>query len=74
MGWEKIVDILSWLKDKLPIADRLEKIKNDITKLENEKNTILVSKANVKKAKRLAWINSQLYILNRRLQNASNSS
>lgn len=73
MGWEKIIDILSWAKDKLPIPNRLEAIKNEIIKLEKEKNALLISKADPKKAKRLLWINDKLDTLNKRLQNASDS-
>ncbi len=74
MGWEKIIDIFSWLKDKLPIADRLEKIKNDIAKLEKEKKELLNAKSTIKTSKRLTWIDDRLDTLNKRLQNATSSS
>ena len=74
MGWEKIVDILDWAKDKLPIPNRLEAIKNEIVKLETERKVLLGKQATVKSAKRIVWIDDRIELLNKRLQNASNSS
>lgn len=71
MAWTAIFDIFSWLKDKLPFADRLEKIKNDIAKLEAEKNELLQGKADIKRAARLVAVDKQLAILRVRLQNAT---
>lgn len=69
MGWEKIVDILSWLKDKLPIPNRIEGIRNKIDKLERERSEILIHKADKKLANRLAIIDRQLLDLRKRMQN-----
>jgi len=69
MGFEKIFDIISWLKDKLPIPNRVEGIKNQIDKLEKEKNEITLHKAEVRSANRLVVIDKQLSILRKRLQN-----
>jgi len=74
MGWEKLIDIFSWLKDKLPIADRLEKIKNDIAKLEAEKKELLDGQADIIKARRITAVNKQLDVLRTRLQNATPTS
>jgi hypothetical protein len=74
MGFEKIFDILNWAKDKLPIPDRLEAIKNEILKLEKERKDLLQGEANAKKSKRVIWINDRIELLNKRLQNASNSA
>ena len=73
MGWEKIVDILSWAKDKLPIPNRLEAIKNQIAALEKEKKDLFNGKATVKTSKRIAWIDARLKLLYTRLQNALDS-
>lgn len=66
MGWGGFLDKLL---GKLPIANRVEKIKNDIDKLEREKNEILLHKAEVSKANRLVVIDKQLFDLHKRLQN-----
>jgi hypothetical protein len=69
MGWEKILDIISWAKDKLPIPNRVEGIKNEIDKLETERSAILVKKWEVKMARRLEYIDGRLLFLRRRVQN-----
>jgi hypothetical protein len=74
MGFGAVLNILDWLKDKLPIPNRLEGIKNEIDKLETEKSRLLLEKADVKKSKRVDWINNRLMLLNKRMQNATNSS
>jgi conjugal transfer/entry exclusion protein len=74
MGWEKIFDILNWAKDKLPIPNRLEAIKNQIVQLEKERQDLLNGKATDKSAKRVIWINDRLDLLNKRLQNATGSA
>ena len=74
MALGAILNILDWIKDKLPIPNRLEGIKNEIDKLEKEKSHLLLEKADGKKSKRVAWINDRLVVLNSRLRNASNSS
>ena len=73
MGFEKIFDILSWLKDKLPIQNRIERWKNEIDKLERERSEILVHKADAKNAKRLAVIDSKLKYYNGLCKNATDS-
>ena len=65
-----ILDILNWGKDKLPIANRLEKIKNDIDKLERERNELLQGNPDKKKSDRIIAIDKQLAILRTRMQNA----
>ena len=69
----EILSIFNWAKDKLPIPNRLEAVKNEIDKLEVERNAILLYKADVKKANRLEYIDSRLYLLRKRLQNALDS-
>ena len=72
MGFEKILDILSWLKDKLPIPNRIEGMKNEIDKLERERSEILLHKAEEKSANRIAYIQSRLVYLNKRMQALAN--
>ena len=73
MGWEKILDILNWAKDKLPIQNRIERWKNEIDKLEREKANILVHKADTKSAKRLVYIDDRLKYYYGLCKNASDS-
>jgi hypothetical protein len=67
------VSILDWLKDKLPIPNRLEAIKNQISQLEKERQDLLNVKATVKSSKRISWIDDRLKLLRIRLQNANDS-
>lgn len=69
MALGSILNILDWLKNKLPIPNRVEAIKNNIDKLEKERNDILLHKAEIKFANRLLAIDGQLSILRKRLQN-----
>ena len=69
MALGNILSILDWLKDKLPIPNRVEGIKNEIDKLEREKNDILLHKAEDAKARRLQFIIGRLADLRKRLQN-----
>ena len=69
MALGSILSILDWLKNKLPIPNRVEGIKNKIDKLEKERNDILLHKAEVRLANRLIAIDEQLLILRKRLQN-----
>ncbi len=64
-----VISILDWLKNKLPIPDRVEGIKNTIDKLERERDDIYKQKATVKGASRLNAIDMQLSDLRKRLQN-----
>lgn len=73
MGWEKIIDILNWGKDKLPIQNRIERWKNEIDKLERERANILSHPADVKSAKRLADIDDKLKYFNGLCKNATDS-
>lgn len=71
---KEIFSILNWVKDKLPIPNRLEGIKNEISKLEKERGGLLNAKPDVKRAKRLDWIDNRLDTLRRMLANSTNSS
>ena len=68
MGWGGFLDKLL---GKLPIANRVEGIKNSIDKLESERSVILVHKANEKNSRRLEYIDAHLLELRKRLQNIS---
>lgn len=74
MALGSILNILDWLKNKLPIPNTVEAIKNNIDKLERERNEILLHKAEVKFANRLMAIDEQLFILRKRLSNIANES
>lgn len=74
MALGSILNILDWLKNKLPIPNRVEAIKNNIDKLEKERNDILLHKAEVKFANRLVAIDGQLLTLRKRLSNIANES
>ena len=74
MGWEKIFDLLNWAKDKLPIPNRLEGIKNEINKLETERKELLNAEATVKSSKRITWIDARLVKLRGMLANSTGSS
>jgi len=69
MALGNILSILDWLKNKLPIPNRVEGIKNTIDKLERERNEILLHKAEIKSANRLTIIDKQLLDLRKRMQN-----
>ena len=71
MALGSILNILDWLKNKLPIPNRVEAIKNNIDKLERERNEIILHKAEHKKALRLQFIIERLANLRHRLQNIS---
>ena len=64
-----IFSILDKIVDKIPLQGRKEWLQNKIDKLETERNDILIHKADVSKAKRLAYVNSQLNFMRSRLQN-----
>jgi len=74
MALGTILNILDWLKNKLPIPNRLEGIKNEIDKLEKERTSLLSGGADVKKAKRIIVINDRLDKLAGMLKNATGNS
>ena len=67
MALGSILNILDWLKNKLPIPNRVEAIKNNIDKLERERNEILLHQAEDKQVRRLEFIVGRLSYLNRRM-------
>jgi hypothetical protein len=69
-----VVSILDWIKDKLPIPNRLEAIKNEIAKLEKEQEDLKHAEATLKNARRDVWITDRLKLLNKRMQNACGAS
>jgi len=73
MGWEKILDILSWLKDKLPIQNRIERYKNELDKLEKEREKLLQNPATTERAIRLVHIDNRIEYYRGLLKNVSDS-
>lgn len=66
MGWGSLLDrITSWL----PIQKPTERLKNELAKLEIERSELLISKADVKNAKRMCAIDKRITELNRLLVN-----
>lgn len=65
---------LGYLFGKIPLQDRKERWKNELENLEREKNEILISKADVKKAKRVTDIDKRIAYLNQLLKNSSNAN
>jgi hypothetical protein len=64
-----IVSILDWLKDKLPIQDRIERWKNELDNLTKERTQLLKGEWDVKKGKRLDYINKRIDVINQWLRN-----
>ncbi len=56
----EILQIFNWVKDKLPIQDRKERWKNELDNLKKEKAEILIHKADIKKASRLAYVERRI--------------
>jgi len=73
MGWEKIIDIISWAKDKLPIQDRKERWKNELDKCEKERASLLISKADITRAKRLNYLDDRIKYYNGLLKNSTDA-
>lgn len=68
MGWGNFLDnITSWWTPK----ERVRRIKDEIEKLEREKSFILVSKADLKKARRLNAIYKRIDELHGLLENSA---
>lgn len=71
---KEILSILDWAKNKLPIQNRVEKMKNDLDKLRTEKTMLLQGDFNDKKATRLRAVNAHIEQLERRLCNLAQES
>ena len=67
MGWEGIGTLFGKIAEQF--QGRIERTKNEIDKLEKEKTNLLISKADVTRAKRLAYIEQRLPILYGLLKN-----
>lgn len=66
MGWGSLLDrVTSWL----PIQKPTERLKNELAKLKEERSMLLINKADVQKAKRMAFIERRIDELNRLLAN-----
>lgn len=71
MGYGAIFDIISKGMDWFTPKKRIERIKNEISKLEEEKRLLLLYKADIKKANRMGYIEHRLNELNGLLRNAA---
>ena len=65
----EILGIFNWVKDKLPIQDRKERWRNEYDMLKKERADILVYKADMRKARRLEYIDSRLLVLEQLFKN-----
>jgi hypothetical protein len=62
MGWGSLLDrITSWL----PIQKPTERLKNELAKLQEERNLLLIQKADITKAKRMGVIERRIIELQR---------
>ena len=66
---KSILSILDWLKDKLPIQGREERWKNELENLRKEEQQLLKGKWDVKKGKRMDFINKRILDLEQLLRN-----
>jgi len=65
-GWGTVAGVIaSWFSP----AERVRRMKDEVDKLEREKNAILIHKAEVKAARRIAIIDDKLRRLNGLLRN-----
>jgi hypothetical protein len=66
------LSILDWLKNKLPIQNRVERMKNELAKLKVEKVALLRGDCNEKGSKRYAVVVARIDELNGMLGNLAN--
>ncbi len=69
--FDKILSILDWVKDKLPIQSRGERWRNELDNLKKEKAELLKGQANEKKANRVAVITERIAYLEQLLRNSN---
>lgn len=71
MGWEGIGTaigvVASWFSPK----QRVRRLKDELDKLQKEKSALLITKANINRAKRLVVINDRIAELQRLLKNTT---
>ena len=72
--FDGIISILDWVKDKLPIQNRVERWKNEIDKLTKERDELLKGKWDSKKAARYLVIESRIDKLFGMLKNKADSA
>ena len=69
MSWGNLLDrVTGWL----PIQKPTERLKNELAKLQEEKSLLLITKADVKNAKRMGVIDRRIAELQRLLANKAN--
>lgn len=63
------LSIFDWLKDKLPIQDRVERWKNELDKLQRERSELVIFKKADKYNARIEYIDMRINQLNGLLKN-----
>lgn len=71
MGWDGIGTAIGVVAGWLSPAKRIERLKNELDKLEREKSLLLIQKADIKNTKRMSVINSRIADINRLLKNSA---
>jgi len=69
MGFDKIFDIIDKILGHLTPKERIKRYKNEIDKLEKERNEILLRKAEIKYSNRLDYIQRRIVYLTGVLKN-----
>lgn len=68
MGWDAIPNVLDKILGHFTPKERIKRLKNEIAKLEKERNEILSHSAEVRFANRLEYIQHRIAYLNKRMQ------
>ena len=69
-----VISILNWLKNKIPLQNRVERMKNELDKLRTEKALLLQGEINDKKTVRFRIVNARIEQLERMLANLAQES
>lgn len=71
MGWDGIGTAIGVVAEWLSPKKKIERMKDELGKLQIEKSELLIHKADVKSAKRMSYICKRIDELNRLLANAA---
>lgn len=69
MGIGAFLNGIGHLLGKIPLQNRVERLKNELESLQQERALIILEKCDVKKAKRLTAINKRIAKLQQLLKN-----
>ncbi len=70
-GWGSLIDrVTSWL----PIQKPIERLKNELAKLQDERSLLLTQQADISKVKRMVVIERRIDDIQRLLANKTNDS